>query len=154
MSIHILKHRDFISGTFFALTGLATAMGSTAYALGTPMRMGPGYFPLLLGVVLIALGLAIALGSIDLTAEPDPAKHVERPSLRALILIAAGMLLFAFALHGAGLALATIGLVVLSGVAYREFRWHELGALGGVLSVFAVVVFVYGLGLPFQVLPA
>ena len=63
-------------------------------------------------------------------------------------------LLFAFALNGAGLTLATIGLVVVSGIAYREFCWRELSALGITLSLFAIVVFVYGLGLPFHALPA
>jgi hypothetical protein len=148
-----LKHRDFVAGSFFSLAGLLTALASSSYAMGTPMRMGPGYFPLLLGIVLMILGAIIAVRSRARLAPNDATHRLQLPSLRPLLLVGGAMLLFAYSLHTAGLALSTLGLVGLSGLAYRGFRWHELGALGGTLSLFAVVVFVHGLGLPFQVLP-
>jgi len=64
------------------------------------------------------------------------------------------MLVFAAALQTAGLVVATLALVVISGVAYKPFSWKELGLLSGSLAAFVVVVFAWGLGLPLQVLPA
>ena len=154
MKLRLIKHRDFVAGLFFCITGLASAYGSTAYSLGTAMRMGPGYFPLVLGVLLTGLGLVLAAHSLKLDISSDESRLIEKPCLRSLSLIGAGMLLFAFSLSAAGLLLSTIGLVVISGLAYRQFRWHELGLLSSGLAIFAVAVFVYGLGLPFQVLPA
>jgi hypothetical protein len=148
-----LKHRDFIAGSFFSLVGLTTALASSSYAMGTPMRMGPGYFPLLLGIVLLVLGIIIAVRSQILICKNDAKHHLQLPSLRPMLLVGGAMLLFAFSLNYAGLALSTLGLVALSGLAYRGFRWQELSILGGVLALFAVVVFVYGLGLPFHALP-
>jgi len=154
MKIRLIRHQDFVAGLMFCSVGLATAYASSNYALGTAMRMGPGYFPLVLGILLAGLGVVQAAHSLKLDISSDESRLIEKPCLRSLSLIGAGMLLFAFSLSTAGLLLSTLGLVVISGIAYRQFRWHELGLLSTGLAIFAVTVFVYGLGLPFQVLPA
>jgi hypothetical protein len=154
MKLRLIKQRDFVAGLLFGIAGLVSAFGSTAYSLGTAMRMGPGYFPLVLGVLLAGLGLVLMVRSLKLDFAGNESLLIEKPCLRSISLIGAGMLIFAFSLNAVGLLLSTIGLVVISGIAYRQFRWHELGLLSTGLAIFAVVVFVYGLGLPFQVLPA
>lgn len=154
MKIRLIRHQDFVAGLMFCTAGLATAYASSNYALGTAMRMGPGYFPLVLGLLLAGLGVVQAAHSLKLDISSDESRLIEKPCLRSLSLIGAGMLLFAFSLSTAGLLLSTLGLVIISGIAYRQFRWHELGLLSTGLAIFAVTVFVYGLGLPFQVLPA
>jgi TctA family transporter len=151
MHIRIINRRDFLAGIFFSGLGAIVGAGSLQYSLGTVMRMGPGYFPLLLAGVLVALGIFVVSHALSLDREQAPA--VEAFALRPIALVAAGVLLFAFSVQSLGLVIATIGLVTVSGVAYQGFRWGELAVLGVTLSAFAVGVFSYGLSLPFQALP-
>jgi hypothetical protein len=154
MKIHLIGQRDFASGLLFSIFGSLTAWSSTGYRIGTAMRMGPGYFPFVLGLLLALLGLLVIARSARIDLSQEESGLIEKPCLRSLSLIGISMLVFAFALHTAGLVIATIGLVVISGIAYRSFSWKELGLLSGALASFAVLVFAYGLGLPLQVLPA
>jgi TctA family transporter len=151
MHIRIISRQDFLAGLFFTLLGALVAAGSFKYAMGTAMRMGPGYFPLTLAALLVAIGLFVLTHS--LTLDRANAQAVEPFALRPITLVAAGVLIFAFTVQSFGLIVATIGLVTVSGVAYQGFRWSELAILGATLSVFAVGVFSYGLSLPFQALP-
>ena len=69
----IKSQKDFYSGLMFMLVGGAFAWGATSYSVGTGARMGPGYFPLLLGVVLAALGAAILFYSlVEHTEDGEP----------------------------------------------------------------------------------
>ncbi len=154
MRIRLIRHRDVAAGLFFLIVGLGTAWGACAYSLGSAMRMGPGYFPLVLGMVLAALGLLLLVINARLVPDSDSPHLIEKPCLRSLVLVGVAMLIFAFALQAYGLVVATVGLVMVSGIAYRAFRWREISLLSGGLAGFAVTVFAYGLGLPLQVLPA
>lgn len=154
MKIHPIRHRDFAAGLFFLTVGGLFAWASSAYKLGTAMRMGPGYFPLVLGLLLALLGLLLLARNARFSLGADRSRLIEKPCLRSLSLIGVSMLAFAFALQTAGLVVATVALVAVSGIAYRAFRWREISLLSGGLAAFAVVVFAYGLGLPLQVLPA
>ncbi len=154
MKLTWVQHRDIVAGLVFFAMGAGVAWGSTAYTLGNAMRMGPGYFPFLLGVLLAGLGLTLVVRHLRELAVLASVPRIEKPCLRSLLLVGSGMLLFALLLQHGGLIVATVALVSVSGVAYRAFRWHELGLLSSSLAVFAVAVFVYGLGLPLQVLPA
>ncbi|MQY52375.1 tripartite tricarboxylate transporter TctB family protein [Rhodocyclus tenuis] len=154
MKLRLIGHRDIAAGLFFFVLGSLTAWGSTAYKLGNAMRMGPGYFPLALGLLLAALGLLLVLRNTRPDLLSDESRLIEKPCLRSLGLIGFSLLTFAFALQTAGLIVATLGLVIFSGIAYRAFNWKELGLLSGGLATFAVLVFAYGLGLPLQVFPA
>lgn len=154
MHIRLIRHRDVAAGLLFLLSGLGIAWASTAYPLGSAMRMGPGYFPLVLGALLAFLGLLLLAQNARVVTSDNASRLIEKPCLRSLGLVGAAMLIFAFALQSAGLVAATIGLVTVSGIAYRAFCWKEIGLLSGGLAAFAVVVFAYGLGLPLHVLPA
>ena len=153
MKISLIRHRDFVAGFFFLSVGIGTAWGSTVYNLGTAMRMGPGYFPLLLGVLLASLGLLLLAKNVRFVDSIDRSRLIEKPCLRSLTLIAIAMLLFAFTLQVAGLVVSTIALVIVSGIAYRSFSWREISLLCGGLATFASIIFAYGLGLPLQVFP-
>lgn len=153
MPIRFLNYRDLIAGSFFSFLGLLAAVGALRLRMGTAMRMGPGYFPFVLGGALIALGLLIAFSSLRISKK-EKTDQVEPMSLRPIVLVSIGILVFANIVQIAGLALATVALVTISGVAYRGFRWVELGVLGVGLSIFAVGIFSFGLNLPIQVLPA
>lgn len=154
MKIRLIRQRDFAAGLFFLTLGALVAQGATAYNIGNAMRMGPGYFPLLLGIVQALIGLTLVVRNARISQAHDRSRWIEKPCLRSLALIGLAMLVFAFALQSAGLVVATLGLVAISGVAYKSFCWKELGWLSGSLAAFVVIVFAWGLGLPLQVLPA
>jgi hypothetical protein len=144
--------RDHVTGALFAATGGVIAFGALAYPLGSAMRMGPGYFPLLLGLVLVGLG-----GLVALNAERSDA--IARVSwtdvswLRPLALVSLSVVVFALVVEGGGLVAAVFGIVVVSGLAHRAFRWRDMLVLAALLAAGSVGVFVYGLRLPFQIVP-
>lgn len=151
MQVQIGNRRDFLAGLFFSTLGVLVGAGSLQYSLGSAMRMGPGYFPLILAAILVGIGLFILVQSVAINS--GESRQVEAFALRPISLVAAGILIFAFSVQSLGLIVATLGLVIVSGVAYEGFRWRELTLLGISLSAFAVGVFSYGLSLPFQALP-
>lgn len=152
MHIRVLSRRDSLAGLFFISFGVTGGFLSTAYPLGTSMRMGAGYFPLLLSVVLALLGLAVLVRSVRITEEKDAGDG--GLALRPAAFIGAGVIAFALLAPNQGLLIATVVLTVLSGFAQREVRLRELLGLSAVLAAFGVAVFSYGLGLPLPVLPA
>jgi hypothetical protein len=153
VQLQLLSRRDFIAGVFFIILGAVAAGVAVGYPLGNAMRMGPGYFPTVLGGLLIALGLFIAIASLRVQPAADDAVALERLSLVPMFLVCGGVLIFAFTVESIGLVLATIALVLVSGIAHHDPRWRELLLLGTGLALFAVSVFLYGLGLPFDALP-
>jgi hypothetical protein len=149
--------RDRLAGLIFAAFGILFAALAAHYPLGTSMRMGPGYFPMLLGVVLTGIGIVIAFSGGRHDDSPTDAPYSNSPApsqrWRPALLISASVLLFAVAIESVGLALATFGVVAVSSLANREAHWPHVLASGAVLSVISVGVFAYGLRLPFRVLP-
>jgi hypothetical protein len=160
------KYQDFVAGSLFCLTGLATLAGSSSYPMGTTMRMGAGYFPQLLGGLLAALGAAVLTRALWQLIRAGKSEHppllamlktslraLSFPVLRPVALVGVGVLAFAALLGSIGLAGATLLLVTISGAAHHESRLIELLVLGVGLSVFGIGVFVWGLGLPLPILP-
>ena len=118
------------------------------YPFGTAMRMGSGYFPTILGGILVLFGVfLIARGT----------RYRERAPVtwgwKPLACIAASMLLFGFLMPRLGLVPALVALFFTSALGGREFRFGEVLALTAVMTAFAVAVFVYVLELPFQLFP-
>ena len=150
--LQIRDPRDAIAGALFIVFGAAGGAIAVSYPLGTAMRMGAGYFPLLVSVVLVLLGAVVLLRSLSF-------KVTERDSLgqmfalRPALFVTAGVLAFAFLVPAFGLLLATLVLTLLSGYARRQARIAELASLGVALSGFGVLVFAWGLGLQLPVLP-
>ena len=112
-------------------------------------RMGPGYFPLLLGLALAGLGVVLVVRSIVIDGEPLP-----RFRVLPLAIIAGAVCLFGLAIEPLGLVVSLAILVVLAAVAGLQFRLVETVALAVGLIVFSVGVFVYALGLPLPVWPS
>ena len=139
----IIRHpKDFFAGLIFIAFGIAAIVIGSNYALGSAARMGPGYFPRILGILLILLGAALAIRALRLKGEPVPA-FKWRPTLIVLGLIVTHL----------GLVLSTIILVVLSSAASLEFRPKEALIAGVLLAALAVGVFVIGLKLQLPVWP-
>lgn len=119
------------------------------YEMGSALRMGPAYFPSVLGGLLAVLGaLVLARG---LTVQGP---KVARFHFRPLVLILLACTAFAYLLAPLGLVGAIVALVVIGALGGHEFRWKEVAILSLVLVVFSVLVFVKGLTLPFPIWPA
>lgn len=140
---------DFWTGLAFGGFGLFVSLyAATHYSVGSAIRMGPGYFPTAVGALVALLGLVLAISALRADGPPLP-RLQWRPTLLVLV---AGVA-FGYLLKPFGLVLATAALVLVSALGGHEFRWREALALAAVLAVFAVAVFVYGLGLPFPLWP-
>ena len=142
------SQRDFLAGLIFLAFGGIAAFVARDYPIGSAVRMGPGYFPFVLGCILALLGLAIiARGLVH--DGPVP----ERTYWRPLILILGAIAVFAFSVESLGIAVATALLVAIGATASPESRRYESAVLVAVLVAFTLGVFVYGLNLPFRVWP-
>ena len=147
--MNIKSQKDFFSGLMFTVTGVAFAWGASTYTVGNGARMGPGYFPRILGLMLIVLGAIIALRGVRVRGEAIP-KWKWRPTLVVL----GSVVLFGSIVAYIGVAISTIVLIVASSAASHEFRWKESLIAGVILSALANGVFVIGLGLQLPIWPA
>lgn len=147
--MHIRNPTDFLTGLLFGGFGVFVSIyAATHYSIGSAVRMGPGYFPAVIGGLVALLGLALMLSALRV-----PGPRVPRVHWRPVLLILAAGVAFGYLLKPLGLVLATAILVVVSALGGHEFRWREALALALVLVLFSIGVFVYGLGLPFPLWP-
>lgn len=157
--MRIKNQKDFFAGLVYAGIGVAFAWGATNYSIGSGARMGPGYFPLLLGVVLAIIGCIIVFQS--LVVETPDGNPIGPWAWKPLLFIIASNFLFGILLGGIpslgvpamGLILAIYGLVIVSAMAGPEFKWGEVLILATILAIGSWVAFVWGLNLQFQVWP-
>jgi hypothetical protein len=148
MSIQIRNPRDFYAGLLFLFFGAVATWFARDYTMGSAVRMGPGYFPMVLGVLLLVLGAVTCATGLALRGEP-----IERLRARPLFLILASVGVFAIAIEAAGIVVSTVLTVLLAAAASNESRVREVAILVVVLLGIAVGVFTYALGLPFKVFP-
>jgi hypothetical protein len=145
----VIRHpKDFFAGLIFVAFGVGAVILGSAYPLGAAARMGPGYFPRILGIMLIVLGAALALRGLRLQGSPFPAWKW-RPTL----VVIGSVVLFGLIVTRVGLVFSTILLIVLSSAASTEFRPKEALISGVLLAALAVGVFVIGLKLQLQIWP-
>lgn len=135
--------RDFWTGVIYVAVGTAAVVIARDYGLGTAFRMGPGYFPTILGGLLVLIGL-LSLGRAALrSGEPLPPARI-----KGLLAVTIATLGFGALLRGAGLVVALPVLVVVSAAASARFRWGPGLALAAGLTLFCAAVFLKGLGVP------
>ena len=153
--LRIVDGRSLFAGLLFVVAGLAGAGIGSGYAIGSAMRMGAGYFPLLVGLGLALIGVLVALRSVAVEGgdHDDAPAQPEEVALRAALSIGGAVLAFAWLVPTLGLLLATVGMTLISGLARRQARLPELLLLSLVLAAFAGLVFAWGLGLNLPVLP-
>jgi Tripartite tricarboxylate transporter TctB family len=145
----IRAEKDFWSGVMFlgfALVAIAAARG---YSMGSGGKMGPGYFPMLLGIALAGLGALLVGRSLVLDGV-----RVTRLQVRPTLMIVLGVILFGLMIPYLGLVIALATVTAVSAFASRESRPLEVAALAAVLAAFSVGIFVYALRLPLTVWPA
>lgn len=146
--LKIKNPKDFWAGLMFIVFGLFFIIGAQNYQLGSAARMGPAYFPTLLGGLMAVVGGIVFFRSFVLKGE-----KVAAFPLRLIFFITMSLLLFGYLLKPIGLVLALLCLVVVSAFAGHEFRLKEALMLTFVLIALSVLVFVKGLGLPFPLWP-
>ncbi len=154
------SQKDFYSGLMFTIVGITFAIGATNFTVGEASRMGPGYFPLMLGILLALLGLLITVLSFRSKApDGDPVGAI---AWRPLGFVLGANLAFGALLVGLpsigfpafGLIVAIYALVIIAGMARPNYSIKEALILATLLCVGSYVGFVYMLNLQFPVWPA
>jgi hypothetical protein len=138
-----INHRDLLLGAIFALIGAGFVIAARGLDMGTSQRMGPGLFPLILASVMMLLGIAIAAQAFFTTEEP-----IGKVPWRGLVLILAAPVLFGITVRGLGLVGAVALAIAISTFASQRAGLVLAGLLTLSLTIFCVLVFSYGLGLP------
>ncbi|HET9901540.1 MAG TPA: tripartite tricarboxylate transporter TctB family protein [Actinomycetes bacterium] len=135
--------KDVLAGLTFVGFGLAFAIGSLAYEIGDPVRMGPGFFPLTVGVLLAVLGVSIA---VTRSSEPDDVP-MTAPPWRAAGLILAAIVVFGLTVRGLGLVPSIFVTSLLASLASRETRIPLAVLLAVGLTLLCIAIFVFALSL-------
>lgn len=156
----IKSERDFFAGLLFMAVGIAFAWGATNYKIGDAARMGPGYFPLMLGVLLAIVGLVVVF--LSMVVETEDGDPVGRIAWRPVCFIILANLIFGVLLGGLpsiglpymGLMAAIFALTLIAALAGDEFRLKEVLILAIVLAVLSYVAFIWLLSLQFPAWPA
>jgi hypothetical protein len=152
--------KDFWGGVIFAVLGLVFAVIARGipgvdfmqgYTMGTPARMGPGFFPFWLGSILFTLGTIIAITGFR--AAHGPEGRLERFHWKELFFVLAAICLFGILLKAVGMLIAGVILIVGAGFGSHSFRLKQSLALAVGLVIFCALVFVAGLKLPIPLCP-
>lgn len=136
--------RDLLSGAMFSGFGIGAALVASSYGFGTPARMGPGFFPIVVGLLLAVMGLVLIVQSLR---HPEADKPVEALHFRPLFFISAAIVAFGLVVGEFGLIPALIALIVIARFAGRDGGILELLVMVVVLIAVAVGIFVYGLNI-------
>jgi len=142
--------KDFWSGVMFAAFGIFFMVFARQYDMGTAARMGPAFFPTMLGGLLLGLGVLIALKG--LTAKTKDGR-LDRFHFKPLLLVLGAVVAFGLLLRPAGLLVSLTALVVISSLGSDEFRLRDVLLLTVGLAVLVLIVFIYGLSMTVPVLP-
>jgi hypothetical protein len=158
--VNIKSQKDFFSGLMFMGVGVAFAWGATTYNVGEGARMGPGYFPLMLGVLMAVLGTVITFKA--LVVETEGGDKIGKWAWKPLVFVIAANLVFGVLLGGlpsiklpsAGMMLGIYALTFISSMAEPGWKVKNTFILATVLAAGSYVAFVLVLKLQFQVWPA
>ncbi|HVE54467.1 MAG TPA: tripartite tricarboxylate transporter TctB family protein [Ramlibacter sp.] len=158
--MRIKSQRDFFSGVMFTAVGVAFAWGATRYNIGEAARMGPGYFPLMLGIVLTLVGLLIIFEA--LVVETEDGEKIGSWAWKPLVFIIGSNVVFGLCIGGfkplgippLGLIVGIFALTFIASLAGEEHKNKEVVVLAAVLAVISYVAFIWLLKLQFPVWPA
>lgn len=138
--------KDFWTGLFYIAIGSAALIISRDYGMGTAVRMGPAYFPIILSVLLVTIGIISLIRSFL-----KPGAPVGDFAWKGFFFVIASTILFGFIVRGAGLLIALPLLIIISSCASTRFRWQYSLALAAGVTVFCILVFQKGLGVPIPI---
>ena len=131
----IKSERDFWSGVLFLVVGIVFAVGARNYSLGSSARPGPGYFPLILSVLMTILGAIVIFKA--LTIETEGGDPIGRVAWKPLIVIVAAIAIFGATITRLGLVASIPILILISSLAGDEFKWLGVVINSVVLTLFS-----------------
>jgi hypothetical protein len=143
----IQSTKDFWSGLIYIAFGLSAIVIARDYDMGTALRMGPAYFPTILGALLMLIGAISVMRSFFVRDAP-----IGGFALKAVLIVVVATFLFGVTVRGAGLAIALPILIIVSATASNRFTWVGSVALAAGLTLFCVLVFLKGLGVPLPII--
>jgi hypothetical protein len=147
----IWSNTDFLSGLLFMVLGGGFVFLSRNYEFGAAARMGPGYFPTILGLGVVLVGAALAAKAI--MQRFDPAQNVAAFRVRPTLFVLGAMLAFALLLRPLGLVLSAVAVIVVASLAEPDRRWREVLLLACGIALFCAIVFVQFLRVPLPLWP-
>src|SRR5262245_28011011 len=147
MQLEFRKNRDFWTGVMLIATGATAVIMASNYKFGTSLRMGPGYFPSVLGSALVLFGLYFVVMGFKRNEKIEGGWP-----LRPLIVLPLSLVLFGVLIDRAGFVPALLVLIFGSAAAGSEFKLIEVLLLAVGLTAFCVVLFIWALGLPYPLL--
>jgi hypothetical protein len=144
MKTGLLDNRDFLAGALFVAIGAGGFGIALSYPFGNLQQMGPGFFPRVLGAILVAFGIVTMVRGLRSGERVEGAW-----GWFPLAMLTVSIVAFGWLMERVGLVPSLFVLVVASAFAGREFRWREVVVLASVLCLLAVAIFIWGLGLPY-----
>ncbi len=151
MKLRIRNQKDVAAGLLYAAFGAAFSLGALNYKLGDPARMGPGWFPFWIGILLVVVGAFTALGGLQAHAAEEKVKRLE---LRPLAWIIGAVMLFGLLLQPLGMVASLVALVIVSSLASHEFTWKGALITAVALIAFSSAVFIWGISLQIPLWPS
>ena len=158
--MRIKSQRDFFAGLLYVVVGGSFAIGATTYTVGSAARMGPGYFPLMVGILLAILGAIIVVRALVVeTPDGDP---IGKWAWKPLVFIILANFLFGLLLGGVpsmgipalGVMIGIVVLTIVAALAGTEFKLREVLILAVILAAGSWAIFIWGLNLQMQVWPS
>lgn len=144
----IRNSKEAAAGAMFMALGVIAAVLASNYSAGAASRMGPGYYPRLLGILLVILGLAMVVRSFRGARTILPSFEW-KPTL----IVLGCVVLFGAIVNTAGLLLSSVVLIIGASAASSEYRPVESLIAGVALAGFSAAVFVWGLDVQLPLLP-
>jgi len=147
MQLEFRNNKDFWAGVMLIGTGAVSMIVARNYSFGTSLRMGPGYFPSVLGGLLVLFGLYLVVVGLRRNEKIEG-----NWSLRALVVLPLSLVLFGLLMEYAGFVPALLALIFGSAAAGSEFKLSEVLLLSIGLTIACVALFIWGLQLPYPLL--
>jgi hypothetical protein len=144
--VAFLRNKDFLAGSLFIAAGALFFWIGRDYGMGTGRRMGPGYFPTVLSVLLMLIGAGVTLASFR---SQEEAAGI---AWRGFISVVLGTVVFGVLIRDGGILVAVLALVLISAAGNPQSRWLPIGALAFGMAILCWAIFVKALGLPIPVL--
>lgn len=147
MKVELKNNKRFLSGIMFVVVGAVAIFIAQDYPMGSALRMGPGYFPIVLGGIIGLFGIyELIIGVL----KPDSVKG--NWSVRALIILPIAAVIFGIMMEHLGFIPALLTLIFISALAGDEFKFTEVALLAVGLTIMCTIIFIYGLGLPYPLI--
>lgn len=151
MALKVNNPRDLWCGLMFIGLGVLAVYLARDYRMGTPLEMGPGYFPTWLGYIMMGFGVVIGSMSFKLEREQGEGLGWHEWAFRPWIVTTAAIAVYALMMDAdVGFVPSLMALVIGSSLAHKDIRWMETFILSVCVTAGAVAIFSFGIGLPYK----